>query len=57
MKRRDLVCHLAKNGCIFFREGGNHAIFVNPNQSLTSSVPRHREINDFWRKKFAETWE
>jgi predicted RNA binding protein YcfA (HicA-like mRNA interferase family) len=51
MKRRDLISHLEKNGCVFFREGSNHTIYINSKKKLTSSIPRHREINDFLAKK------
>jgi len=51
MKRRDLIRYLEKNGCVFFREGGNHTIYENPSQNLSSSIPRHREIKDFLAKK------
>jgi hypothetical protein len=33
------------------REGGNHSVYVNINARKVSSIPRHREINDFLAKK------
>jgi len=54
MKRRDLIRYLEKHGCVLFREGGNHTIYVNPSQNLTSSIPRHREINDFLAQKICK---
>lgn len=51
MKRRDLIHHLEKNGCVFCREGGRHSIFINPQLNISSSVPRHREINKFLARK------
>ncbi len=51
MKRRDLVRHLEAHGCRLLREGGNHSIFVNPAAGITSTVPRHSEINDFLARK------
>jgi len=51
MKRRDLIRHLIKNGCIFVREGAQHSVFFNPLLKKTSTVPRHNEINDFLAKK------
>ncbi|MGH7813085.1 MAG: type II toxin-antitoxin system HicA family toxin [Candidatus Binataceae bacterium] len=51
MKRRDLIRHLERHGCEFFREGGNHTIYINRLLRLTSSVPRHREVNDFLARK------
>jgi len=51
MKRQDLVRHLESNGCYQLREGGRHSIYVNPAKNQTSSVPRHREINEFLARK------
>ena len=51
MKRVDLIRHLEKHGCEFFREGGKHSVYVNRAAQRSSSVPRHREINDFLARK------
>ncbi|MDA0747148.1 MAG: type II toxin-antitoxin system HicA family toxin [bacterium] len=51
MKRRDLLRHLERHGCQFLREGGNHTVYVNRAVRSASSIPRHREINDFLAKK------
>ena len=47
MKRREVMRHLEQNGCEFLREGANHTIYVNRAKGKASSVPRHKEINDF----------
>ena len=47
MKRRDLVRHLEAHGCRLLREGGKHGVYVNPETRKVSTVPRHREINEF----------
>ena len=47
MKRRDLIRHLKTHGCEFLREGGNHTVYVNRALKKISTVPRHKEINDF----------
>jgi mRNA interferase HicA len=47
MKRVDLIRHLEKQGCAFLREGSNHTVYVNQAEQKASSIPRHREINDF----------
>ena len=47
MKRRNVIRHLQDNGCALLREGGNHTIYVNRAKGKVSSLPRHREINDF----------
>lgn len=51
MKRKDLIRHLTKEGCLFIREGARHSIFYNPLIKRTSTVPRHKEINNFLAKK------
>ena len=47
MKLRDPIRHLEVNGCQLLRED----IYVNRIAKATSSVPRHREINDFLARK------
>lgn len=44
MKRRKLLQHLEKHGCVFIRGGGDHTKVGNPAKNLRSVVPRHREI-------------
>jgi len=51
MNRRDLVRHLAKQGCELFREGARHSVFHNPREQTTSTVPRYREVDDFLTRK------
>lgn len=51
MKRIDLIRHLEGHGCELLREGGSHSVYVNRNARKTSTVPRHREINDFLARK------
>ncbi len=50
MKRIDLIRHEA-NGCELLREGSNHSVYVNRVAHKTSTVPRHREVNDFLARK------
>jgi mRNA interferase HicA len=47
MKRVDLLRHLSQHGCVLMREGGKHSVYANPAARRVSTVPRHREINDF----------
>ncbi len=54
MKRRDLVRHILKNGCIFIREGARHSVFFNPLMKRTSTVPRHKEIHNNLAKKICQ---
>jgi predicted RNA binding protein YcfA (HicA-like mRNA interferase family) len=51
VKRSDLVRHLHASGCELLREGANHSVYVNRVTRKSSSVPRHREINDFLARK------
>ena len=51
MKRVDLIRHLEGHGCQFLREGANHTVYVNRPARKASTVPRHREINDFLARK------
>lgn len=51
MKRVDLIRYLIFHGCELFREGGNHSVYINRKVQRSSTIPRHREINDFLVKK------
>jgi len=51
VKRVDLVRHLEERGCELLREGGSHSVYVNRAARKSSSIPRHREINDFLARK------
>lgn len=57
MKRRDVIRYLEEHGCDFLREGGNHTVYVNRRRRKASSVPRHREINDFLVRKICRDLE
>jgi predicted RNA binding protein YcfA (HicA-like mRNA interferase family) len=57
MKRRDLIQHLEKHGCQFLREGGKHTLFANRGTRKTTTIPRHREINDFLAQKICRDLE
>jgi len=47
LKRKDLIRYLEKNGCIFLREGANHTVYVNLIEKKSSTVPRHKEIDEY----------
>ncbi|MFH1098872.1 MAG: type II toxin-antitoxin system HicA family toxin [Candidatus Uhrbacteria bacterium] len=51
MKRRDLLTHLARYGCVLLREGSRHSVFWNPRDHRTSTVPRHRDVHNFLAHK------
>lgn len=57
MKRRDLLRHLEQHGCKHLREGAKHTIYVNREARKTSSVPRHREVNDYLARKICRDLE
>lgn len=51
MKRVDLIRHLQQHGCLLLREGGRHSVFVSRAVGKSSTVPRHREINEHLARK------
>lgn len=54
MKRTDLIRHIEKNGCEFFREGSKHTVYINRKDKKVSTIPRHKEINDYLCKKICK---
>lgn len=54
MKRRKLIDHLARHGCILEREGARHSIFRNKISGKRSSVPRHNEIKNALVRKICK---
>jgi predicted RNA binding protein YcfA (HicA-like mRNA interferase family) len=57
VKRLDLIRHLQAHGCEFLREGGSHSVYVNRAAGKTSTVPRHREVDDFLARKICRDLE
>jgi len=57
VKRAELVRHLEAHGCLLLREGARHSIFVNRAAGKATSVPRHKEINDFLARKICRDLE
>ena len=52
MKRRELIRHLERFGCMLVREGAKHSRYVNlADPRRTSTVPRHTEIADLLARK------
>ncbi len=47
MKRKELIQYLKNHGCVKIREGKRHTVFYNPKNGRVSTVPRHREIDNF----------
>lgn len=54
MKRKQLVRYLRSQGCQLLREGGRNSWWHNPALHKRSSVPRYREINIAWRRRYAK---
>ncbi|MEW6755387.1 MAG: type II toxin-antitoxin system HicA family toxin [Candidatus Latescibacterota bacterium] len=54
MKRADLLRHLAANGCELLREESRHTVFVNRAAGRSSTVPRHREIDEFLARRICK---
>ena len=57
MKRIDLIRHLETHGCRLLREGGNHSVYVNSTVNKVTTVPRHREVNDFLARRICRALE
>jgi len=57
VKRTELVRHLEAHSCLLLREGSRHSIFVNRAAGKATSVPRHKEINDFLARKICRDLE
>ena len=57
MKPLELIRHLEQNGCVLLREGSKHSVFINRATRKSSTVPRHREINDFLARKICRDLE
>jgi mRNA interferase HicA len=57
VKRLDLVRHLEAHGCQLLREGGSHSVYVNRAAGKTSTLPRHREINELLARKICRDLE
>jgi predicted RNA binding protein YcfA (HicA-like mRNA interferase family) len=51
MKRRDLISHLIKEGCVLHRESAKHSVFLNPENGRLATVPRHRDIEILLARK------
>jgi len=57
VKRRNLIQHLESHGCELLREGSRHSVFVNRRSRKSSTVPRHREVNDHLARKICRDLE
>ena len=47
MKRKELIRHLERHGCVQLREGAKHSRYINlANINKSTTIPRHTEIAD-----------
>ena len=47
MKRKQLLRHLEKHGCVLLSEGAKHTRYINlADSSRRVTIPRHTEIAD-----------
>ena len=46
MKRKDLIRELEQLGCVLYRHGGRHHIYLNTVTGQKSPIPRHNEVKD-----------
>lgn len=53
MKRIDFLKFITKQGCVFLREGAKHSVYFNPTTNRSSTIPRHKEIDNFLVKKIS----
>lgn len=51
MKRKIFLQYLSRLGCLLAREGANHTVYFHPVTRRTSTIPRHREVNDWLVRK------
>ena len=54
MKRADLIRYIEKNGCEFLREDSKHTVYISRIEKKVSTIPRHKEINEYLCKKICK---
>jgi mRNA interferase HicA len=54
VKRRELLDHLRRHGCVLDREGSRHSIYRNEANRKQAPVPRHSEIDNRLTRKICE---
>jgi mRNA interferase HicA len=57
VKRIDLIRHVESHGCRLLREGSNHSVYLNDSKRKVSTIPRHREIDDYLARKICRDLE
>jgi mRNA interferase HicA len=51
MKRVDVIRHVESFGCRLLRDKGKHTVYFNPENNQTTTIPRHREVNEYLVRK------
>ncbi|HEX7320506.1 MAG TPA: type II toxin-antitoxin system HicA family toxin [bacterium] len=46
MKRHELLKYLVKSGCVLYRHGKKHDLYLNPRNGRRAPIPRHVEISN-----------
>jgi mRNA interferase HicA len=54
MKRKILIQHLEKEGCVLLREGKKHTVYYHPEKEKFSTIPRHTEVVDVLARKICK---
>lgn len=54
MKLKKVLEHLHAHKCFLFREGRKHSVYYNRENEKISTVPRHRDIDDFLANKICK---
>lgn len=54
MRRKDLIKHLNKSGCVLLREGGKYSVYQNAATGVETPVTRHPEMADHAAKKICK---
>ncbi len=54
MKLKKVLEHLHTHKCFLFREGRKHSVYYNRENEKISTVPRHRDIDDFLANKICK---
>jgi mRNA interferase HicA len=46
MKRTELIRQLTEHGCVLYRHGSRHDIYLNPSTGQKQPIPRHSEVDE-----------
>jgi mRNA interferase HicA len=46
MKRSEFIGEIVRKGCVLYRHGKKHDIYLNNNNGRRAPVPRHQEVKN-----------